>query len=138
MARSYRGSFERRIGLGGPYLGLARKQMAPTFRARARTLSSGKAVIKINGTSLPRVRTCVRRSKPLIPGICTSATTHEQSSGWADCRKSSADTNVWTKYPCELRRLSAAARTEASSSMTEITESIDNMGLPEVGSKALP
>src|SRR4051794_28978054 len=98
MARSYRGCFEYRIGLGGPYLGLAaaerapmaventpppgvrdnaptfiaslagtaaaliqrgfdaanqdgsseglaRKQVAPTLSARARTLSSGKAVI---------------------------------------------------------------------------------------------
>ena len=28
MARSYRGSFERRIGLGGPYLGLATAEPA--------------------------------------------------------------------------------------------------------------
>ena len=33
----------------GPAKGLARKPMAPAFSARARTLSSGKAVIKING-----------------------------------------------------------------------------------------
>jgi hypothetical protein len=33
----------------GPAKGLARKQIAPNFSARARTLSSGKAVIKING-----------------------------------------------------------------------------------------
>jgi hypothetical protein len=32
-----------------PAKGLARNQMAPAFNARARTLSSGKAVIKING-----------------------------------------------------------------------------------------
>src|ERR1035438_2163091 len=68
---------------------------------------------------------CVRSSKPLMPGICTSATTHDEWFKWVDCRKSSADANVWTKYPCELRRLSVAARTDASSSMTEITESID-------------
>jgi hypothetical protein len=29
---------------------LARKQIAPAFSARARTLSSGKAVMKMNGT----------------------------------------------------------------------------------------
>jgi hypothetical protein len=37
----------------GPAKGFARKPMAPAFKARARTLSSGKAVIKINGASLP-------------------------------------------------------------------------------------
>jgi len=57
------------------------------------------------------------------------------SSGCADCKKSSADANVWTKYPCELRRLSVAARTDASSSMTEITESVDKTGLPDAGAK---
>src|SRR6266576_5083028 len=122
----------------GPAKGLARKQVAPTLSARARTLSSGKAVIKINGTSLPRVRTCVSKSKPLIPDICTSATTHEESPGWADCKKSSADANVWTMYPCELRRLLVAARTDASSSMTEITESVDKTGLPDAGAKCSP
>ena len=52
----------------GAAKGLARKPMAPAFNARARTLSSGKAVIKINGTLLPWARICVRRSKPLIAG----------------------------------------------------------------------
>jgi hypothetical protein len=34
----------------GPEKGLARKQIAPAFSARARMLSSGKAVMKMNGT----------------------------------------------------------------------------------------
>jgi hypothetical protein len=33
----------------GPAKGLPRKQIAPAFSARARTLSSGKAVMKMNG-----------------------------------------------------------------------------------------
>ena len=33
----------------GPANGLPRKQIAPAFSARARTLSSGKAVMKMNG-----------------------------------------------------------------------------------------
>ena len=37
----------------GAAKGLARKQMAPAFSARARTLSSGKAVIKMNGALCP-------------------------------------------------------------------------------------
>jgi hypothetical protein len=88
-------------------------------------------VMKINGASLPRLRTCVSRSKPLITGICTSATTHDESSRWADCKKSWADANVWTWYPCELRRLFVAVRTEASSSTTEITEGVDKTRLPD-------
>jgi hypothetical protein len=74
--------------------------------------------------TVPRVLVRMRRSNPLIPGICTSATTHEESCKRGDCRNSSADANVRTKYPCELRRLSIAARTDASSSIIEITESI--------------
>jgi hypothetical protein len=109
----------------GPENGLARKQMAPAFIARVRRLSSGKAVIKINGTSLPRMRICVRRSKPLMTGICTSAMTHDESSRWADCKKSTADANVRTRYPWELRRLLVAPRTDTSSSIIEITESVD-------------
>jgi hypothetical protein len=46
----------------GPEKGLARKQTAPAFTARTRRLSSGKAVMKINGASLPRARIFVRRS----------------------------------------------------------------------------
>jgi hypothetical protein len=41
-------------------------------------------------------------------------------------------------YPCELRRLVVAARTDASSSMTEITESVDKKGLPDAGAKRSP
>src|SRR5882757_860066 len=112
----------------GPAKGLAKKQMAPAFSARVRTLSSGKAVIKINGRVYPFERRWVRRSRPLMAGICTSAMTHDESSRRADCKNSSAEANAWTKYPCELRRLLAAARTDASSSITEITESVDTTG----------
>jgi hypothetical protein len=45
---------------------------------------------------------------------------------------------VWTRYPCELRRLLVAALTDASSSMTEITESVDKTGLSAVKARRLP
>ena len=106
--------------------GLARKQVAPALSARARILSSGKAVIKMNGASYPRVRICVSKSSPLMAAICTSAMTHDKSSRWAYCKNSSADANVRTGYPCDLRRLLVAARTDASSSMTEMIEAVDN------------
>ena len=38
-------------------------------------------------------------------------------------------------YPCELRRLSVPARTDASSSMTEITESVGKTSLPGTGAR---
>src|SRR5258708_24003653 len=78
------------------------------------------------------------RQRPLITDICTSAITHEVSFNWADRRNSSADANVWTVYPCDLRRLLVAARTDASSSMMEIAESVDKAGLPDAGTKRLP
>src|SRR6266851_2588772 len=120
----------------GPAKGLARKAIAPAFSTRARTLSSGKAVMKMNGTREPWARISVCSSTPLIVGICTSAITHEVSFKWADCKNSSADANVCTVNPCDLRRLLVAARTDASSSMTEIIESVDKEVLPEAA-KAL-
>jgi hypothetical protein len=63
--------------------------------------------------------------------------THDESSRHADCKKSSADPNVWIRYPCELRRLLVAVRTDASSSITEITESVDKTDLPEARGRRL-
>jgi hypothetical protein len=80
----------------------------------------------------------VMSSGPLITGICTSVITHDVSFKWADCKNSSADANVWTVYPCDLRRLFVAARTDASSSMTDITESVDKAGLSDAGREHLP
>jgi hypothetical protein len=45
---------------------------------------------------------------------------------------------VCTRYPCELRRLLVAARTDASSSITEITKSVDKTGLSEAAPRHLP
>jgi hypothetical protein len=116
----------------GPAKGLPKKQIAPAFSARVRTLSSGKAVMKMKGARYLWVRKRVSRSKPLMAGICTSAITHAVSWSWVDRKNSSADANVWTIYPCDDRRLFVAARTDASSSMTEITESVDKTILPDV------
>jgi hypothetical protein len=41
-------------------------------------------------------------------------------------------------YPCDLKRLFVAARTDASSSMTEIVECVDKAVLPDAGKKRLP
>ena len=68
-----------------------------------------------------------------MPGICKSATTHDVSLKRPDRKKCSADEYAWTVYPCDLRNLLVAARTDASSSTTEITETVDKTGLPDAG-----
>src|ERR1700686_2907684 len=62
--------------------GLVRKQIAPAFSARARIVSSGKAVMKMNGTLCPCVSNRACRSTPLMPGIWTSAITQDVSLKW--------------------------------------------------------
>ncbi len=57
---------------------------------------------------------------------------------WADCKNSSADANVRTVYPCDIRRLFVAVRTDASSSMTDVTEGVVKACLSDAGSKHLP
>jgi hypothetical protein len=63
---------------------------------------------------------------------------HDESFKRADCKNASADANVSTRYPCEQRRLLVAVRTDASSSMTEITERVDKAHLPEEKVRRLP
>ena len=79
-----------------PSKGFDRKQIAPAFSALARMLSTGKAVMKMNGTRWPWASRWACRSTPLIAGIWTSAITHDVPLRWPDCRNSSADANVWT------------------------------------------
>jgi hypothetical protein len=50
-----------------------------------------------------------------------------------DSKKCSADEKAWTVYPCDFRNLLVAARTDASSSTTEITETVDKTDLPDAG-----
>src|SRR5258708_11627994 len=68
------------------------------------------------------------KSSPRAEGLRDNNATNQRIVKEIRARRnpiSFADTNVWTIYPCELRGLSVAARTDASSSITEITESID-------------
>jgi hypothetical protein len=107
--------------------GLVRRQIAPAFRTCARTVSPGKAVMKMNGTRCPRSSKMACSSTPLMPGIWTSAITHDVSCKWGDRKNSSADANVWAMYPSDVRRFSVATRTDPSSSTTEITGVLDTM-----------
>ncbi len=97
--------------------------MAPAFIARAKVPSSGKAVMKMNGTCRPRESKWVCSSTPLMDGMRTSEITHDMPSRRSDFRNSSADANVKTVYPCDLTRLLVDARTDASSSIIAITGS---------------
>jgi hypothetical protein len=73
-----------------------------------------------------------------MPGICRSAITHDVSFKPPDCKKCSADEYARTVYPCDLRNLLVAARTDESSSTTEITETADKTDLPDAGASARP
>src|SRR5271168_4874012 len=101
--------------------GLDRKQTAPSRNACRRADSSGNAVTNMNGTSFPCLRRVLCSSTPLMSGIRTSVITHDDSFNCGDRKNSAADTKVQTAYPRALRRLSVAARMDASSSTTEIT-----------------
>jgi hypothetical protein len=101
--------------------GLVRKQIAPALIARFRMVSSGKAVMNMNGTRCPWASKRACSSTPLMAGIWTSAITHDVSLKWEDRKNSSAEAKVWTVYPSDLRRLSVATRMDASSSTIEIT-----------------
>src|SRR5271154_4511176 len=110
--------------------GLDRKQAAPSRNACRRADSSGKAVINMKGTLFPCLRRALCSSTPLISGIRTSVITHDDSFNWGDRKNSAADGKVWTAYPRALKRLSIAARMDASSSTTEITARLRNFGSP--------
>jgi hypothetical protein len=73
-----------------------------------------------------------------MPGICRSAITHDVLFKPPDCKKCSADEYAWTVYPCDLRNLLVAARTDESSSTTEIIETAVKTGLPDAGASAPP
>jgi hypothetical protein len=101
--------------------GLVRKQTAPAFNACVRMLSSETDVMKMSGTWHPRICKCLWSSTPLIPGILTSEIKQELSHTWDDRKNSSAETKVRAMYPSERTSLRVASRTDASSSMIEIT-----------------
>jgi hypothetical protein len=84
-------------------------------------------VMKINGTRAPWVSNSLCSSIPFIAGIWTSAITQDVLSLWPDRKNSSADANVWAAYPCDLKRLFVPIRTDASSSMIEITGVLDKL-----------
>jgi len=107
--------------------GLVKRATAPAFSTRARTVSSGKAVMKINGTRYSRASKKACSSTPLMPGIWTSVITHDVFLRSAECKNSSADEKVCPMYPSDVRRFSLAIRTDGSSSMTEITGGIDTL-----------
>ena len=112
----------------GASKGLVKKHVAPPFIARVRTVASGNALMKTNGTVHPRPRRHACNSIPSMTGIRTSVITQAMSHTSADCNRSPADANVQTEYPRDLKRLSVAARMDASSSTTAINTSADGCG----------
>src|ERR1700686_2568445 len=64
-----------------------------------------------------------------MPGIWTSAITHERSSRRFAPTNSSADANVRVRHPSDLTRLSVVTRTDASSSMIATSGSFDKRSI---------
>lgn len=90
----------------------------------------GVGRMNINGSRSPWASKWACNSTPFIPGIWTSAITHEAPFKQLDCKKSSAEANVWTLYPSDLTRLSVVARMDASSSMIAIIGYFDRASVP--------
>jgi hypothetical protein len=101
--------------------GLVRKQTAPAFNAWVRIPSSENDVMKMSGTWHPWICKCFWSSTPLMPGIWMSVIRQELTLTWDDCKNLSADSKARVPYPSDRRSLCIASRTDASSSMIEIT-----------------
>src|SRR5712692_7290037 len=73
------------------------------------------------GIREPVAARCLSRSRPFIPPIRRSSTRQPVFSCWLELKKSSADANVSTRKPTEVRRFLRDRRSDWSSSTTETT-----------------
>src|SRR5258705_62335 len=107
-------------------------------RARGGQKPVGGAAVIIRGRPAPpgrREPVAARwpsRSRPLIPGIRRSSTTQPVRPRSADCRKASADSNVSTRKPTEVRRFLTDRRSDSSSSTIETTRLSSWLTLPRL------
>jgi hypothetical protein len=104
--------------------GLRRKATAPFAIACLRAPISSCAVMKMTGMPLPLVfnRSCI--SSPLIPGICTSRTTHSirgPDIAFKSSMKSWPDVKVSASIPTERTSRLTARQTDSSSSTMMIS-----------------
>src|SRR5271165_13922 len=72
------------------------------------------------GMVFPEATRCRCSSRPVIPGICTSAIRHEVPGTWREVKNSSADAKAWAVYPNDFMSPLTASRIDSSSSTTEI------------------
>src|SRR6516165_8944757 len=75
--------------------------------------------MKIMGIWAPRLQSSCRRSRPLIPGSCTSSTRQLRASEGQLVKNSWAEANACTLNPEERSKLRTLSRTEDSSSITQ-------------------
>src|SRR6185436_19659757 len=78
---------------------------------------------RLSGNLAPAFASSAWNSNPLRPGNLTSSTKQQAMSGILLLRKSSADSNSSTCNPIDSSRLFREARTDASSSTTNTSES---------------
>src|SRR3984885_8804042 len=105
--------------------GFLSKQTAPAAAARGSSPGSARAVIMMTGALESQAVSSRLRSSPLIPGICRSVMTqsHERLASFAI--KSSADAYPNAPYPSEPSASTSAVRNGSSSSITDISSSLD-------------
>src|ERR1700730_16048126 len=72
------------------------------------------------GMVLPEATRWRYSSRPVIPGICTSAIRQEVRGTWREFKNSSADAKASAVYPNDFMRPLIASRIDSSSSTTEI------------------
>jgi len=77
--------------------------------------------MKMTGIVYPNCTSLRCSSIPVSPGMLTSRTRHDVRSAHPDDRYASADAKARQFSPAESRRSMVAERTNASSSITEIT-----------------
>src|SRR4030095_270360 len=103
----------------GPRTGFSRNAVAPFWSVRWRMSLSPCAVRMITGIRVPESARHLRRPSPPIPGICRSSTRQPVLSSEPDSRNTSADSNVSTRSPADIRRFPRDRRSDASSSTIE-------------------
>lgn len=104
----------------GPCRGLVRKQTAPAESARARTMSSGSAVMTITGMKIFSASRRLCRARPSRRGIWASIKAQDVSCNRGELRNSAADANECACQPSDRTSRAIARRADGSSSTIDM------------------
>src|SRR4029077_19662120 len=82
--------------------------------------------MNMTGVEWPLAINLACRSVPLMPGMCRSVITHDDSQTSPERKYSSAEENVVAEEPSDFMRLLVASRPDSSSSIIDITGAFAN------------